>query len=149
MWKSFQRKARRARELSFADWLALTEAWFALFAFYFAVRWMSYARLSAAPNIEPNPSAALADARRLQRLVGWAARAHLLPMTCLVQSLSLRGMLARRGIGSALRIGAAKDPRGFHAHAWLEVDGEKVGESEDVEGLFHVLRGGTSPPTTS
>ena len=90
----------------------------------------------------------MAFARRLHRLVGWAARLHFLPMACLVQSLALQWMLARRGIFSQLQIGAAKDARGFRAHAWLEVDGEKVGESQDVDGIFRILRG-ASPPGTS
>jgi hypothetical protein len=44
---------------------------------------------------------------------------------CLVQSLVLTRMLARRGIASALVIGVA--PAGeFAAHAWIESDGIPV-----------------------
>ena len=148
MWNSLRHKARVARGLSFTDWLAFAEAWRALLVFYFALRWISYARLSAGRDSRLENSSALMEARRLHRFIGWAARLHLLPMTCLVQSLALRWMLARRGIAAQLKIGAAKDPRGFRAHAWLEVNEEKVGESQDVEGIFRVLRG-TSPQNTS
>lgn len=139
-------RLRLARGLSFSDWLSLLEAWWALVVFYFALRWMSLERLSQLDffNLKETRES-LADARRLHRLVGWAARLHLLPMTCLVQSLTLRWMLTRRGIASRLKIGASKDLRGFRAHAWLEMDEEKIGESQDVDGIFRVLTRSTLP----
>jgi len=66
---------------------------------------------------------------------------HLLSMTCLAQSLALRWMLNRRGISSQLKVGAANVLGTFHAHAWLEMDGEKIGESEDGNGIFRALVG--------
>ncbi len=33
----------------------------------------------------------------------------------------------------------------YDAHAWLEMDGEKIGESEDVNGIFRALAGHTLP----
>ncbi len=145
MWNRILHRLRLARGLSFSDWFSLIEAWWALVVFYFALRLMSLERLSAARDSKLENAPALTEARRLHRLVGWAARLHLLPMTCLVQSLTLRWMLMRRGIASRLRIGASKDLRGFRAHAWLEMDGEKIGESEDVDGIFRVLTRRTLP----
>lgn len=43
---------------------------------------------------------------------------------CLFSSLTLIGMLERRGIDQVLLIAAR--PRPFAAHAWVEVDGEPV-----------------------
>jgi Transglutaminase-like superfamily len=44
---------------------------------------------------------------------------------CLMRSLVLVGMLARRGVYSTVVIGVQADPR-FAAHAWVEVDGRPV-----------------------
>jgi hypothetical protein len=164
-------KLRLARELTPADWFSLLEAWWSLAYFYFALRLTSMERLSSgwspftflqdsrreevSPRNADNASEKLASARKLHRLVGWAARLHLLPMACLVQALALRWMLRRRGIVSQVKIGVQlsetrllKKTRGIHAHAWLEMDGEKVGESQDVDGVFRVLHG-ASPPGAS
>ena len=148
MWNRFRTSLNLARELSLADWLALVESWWVLTYYHFALRWVSLKRLMQPDLKTSNISECLSSARRLHRLVGWAARLHLLSMTCLVQSLALRWMLRRRGIASQLKIGATKISGSFHAHAWLEMDGEKVGESEDAIGIFRVLTRGTSPPTS-
>ena len=66
-------------------------------------------------------------------------------MTCLAQSLALRWMLNRRGIASELKIGATKVSSALRVHAWLEISGEKIGESEDVDGIFRALAGRTLP----
>lgn len=146
MWNRFQHRLRLARGLKFGDWLSLLEAWWALIVFYAALRWMSLERLSRWHASAPKETREkLAAARHLHRLVGWAAHLHILPMTCLVQSLSLRWMLRRRGIASSLKIGATREAGVVRAHAWLEMDGEKIGESEDVNGIFHVLTRSTSP----
>ncbi len=44
---------------------------------------------------------------------------------CLVRSLVLTGLLARRGVGSSLIIGVRPDPE-FVAHAWVEYAGEPL-----------------------
>ena len=140
MWKRLRDRARLACELSPSDWLSLLEAWLALTVYSLALHWASYERLSAAhPSDSPVHAPALMTARRLHHIVGLAARLHLLSMTCLVQSLSLHWMLKRRGIPSNLKIGAISLAGTVRAHAWLEMDGEKIGESEDVDGIFRVL----------
>ena len=150
MWKRLRDRARLARELSPSDWLSLLEAWLALTVYWLSLHWASYERLSATPPSDsPVHAPALITARRLHRIIGLAARLHLLSMTCLVQSLSLRWMLKRRGIPSSVRIGAVSVAGTVRAHAWLELDGEKIGESEDVDGLFRALSRGTFPPGTS
>jgi hypothetical protein len=73
-------------------------------------------------------------------LVSLAGRLHLPPMTCLPRALTLRRMLSRHAIPSKLRIGMNKAPTGMHAHAWVEVDGEAVGEPEDIADDFRVLQ---------
>ncbi|MDQ3493160.1 MAG: lasso peptide biosynthesis B2 protein [Chloroflexota bacterium] len=52
---------------------------------------------------------------------------HLLPTDsrCLMRSLVLTGLLARRGIASSLIIGVRPEPE-FSAHAWVEHAGEPL-----------------------
>ena len=45
---------------------------------------------------------------------------------CLPQAMAAKAMLARRGQGSALHLGAARAGDGLTAHAWLVVGGEVV-----------------------
>ena len=42
---------------------------------------------------------------------------------CLTQAVVLHAILARRGIGSQVFIGAARIDGSFRAHAWLKADG--------------------------
>lgn len=43
--------------------------------------------------------------------------------TCLVRAMAGARLFARHGHDSAIRIGVAKRPSGFGAHAWLEARG--------------------------
>ncbi len=45
-------------------------------------------------------------------------------------------MMRRRGIGTELRIGARKDNECFEAHAWVEIDGAVLNDTEDVDNRF-------------
>ena len=80
---------------------------------------------SRSPAPGPSSAAALQEARSL----GWAVArmlAHVPGDTrCLVRSLVLTRLLARRGISAKLVIGARPAPD-FLAHAWVEHDGEPV-----------------------
>jgi len=73
-----------------------------------------------------------ADAATKQtcRMVLAASRRLHAPGNCLERSLTLWWLLARHGIASHLRIGARKTGEKFEAHAWVERNGEAVGEPE-------------------
>jgi hypothetical protein len=143
---SLKHKTRIARQLTPSNWLSLAEAWWVLLAFYLALRWTSYERLSKNDILThtegSNPASQLDVAQRLGRLVVLASRLHLLPMTCLVRALALRWMLARHGIPSQLRIGANKSLEGLHAHAWVEIQGQAISEAAGTAEKFHVLVSG-------
>ena len=64
------------------------------------------------------------------RMVLAAARYSLISSTCLERSLALWWLLARRGIATQLRIGARKSGDRFEAHAWVERNGEAIGDPE-------------------
>lgn len=133
--KSLRHKLELAHSLSLGDWLALLEAWFALLAFWILLHLVSAERLRIpSPPWAGSlsiPANQLALAERLHRLVGWAARLHWPPKTCLLRSLTLRWMLARRGIDSRLRIGVRRVQADILAHAWIELAGQPVGETPD------------------
>ena len=141
--KSLKNKLLIARQLSLRDWLALAEAWWVLLSFYLALHWASYERLETSNRLVPakaaDPARALEIAHRLQRPVELAARLHLFSMTCLVRAFALRRMLHRRGIPATLRLGAYKSLAEIQAHAWVEVEGQAIGEGEDTIDRFKVL----------
>jgi Transglutaminase-like superfamily len=68
--------------------------------------------------------------QRVCRMVLAADRHSLLQNTCLERSLALWWLLARRGITTQLRIGARKSEGKFEGHAWVERNGEAIGEPE-------------------
>ena len=143
MWKSFRSKIITARQLSLREWLTLVEAWWTLFGFYLALRWLSYDRLKTLIRLnsaeKADPVRVLAIAQRLHKLVYLASRLHLLSMSCLPRAFTLRWMLGRRGIPAQVRIGMNKTSTGIHAHAWVDIEGETIGESEDVTERFKIL----------
>jgi hypothetical protein len=56
---------------------------------------------------------------------------------CLEQSLALYVLLRRRGVPAELRVGVQVYP--FHAHAWVELDGEPVNEDRELVEKFRAL----------
>jgi hypothetical protein len=111
-WKSFNRKVRKAIQLSARDWLTLTRAWGLLLGFRVALRFTALKRLEefACRAILPAPvsAEALIWARHTQGLVSLAAQYHLPPMTCLPRALALCRMASRRGLPVQLRLGMSK-----------------------------------------
>jgi hypothetical protein len=134
--KWLQAKSLLARGLCASDWLALFEAWWILLGYSLVLRWVSYDRIDRSPE---NGSHDILLAERLQRLVLWASRLHLISMTCLVQACTLRRMAGRRGIEARVLIGAARISTGILAHAWVEVDGRPIGETDGVAERFNPL----------
>jgi hypothetical protein len=71
-----------------------------------------------------------AKTEQVCRMVLAAARHSPMRINCLERSLALWWLLARRGIATQLRIGTRKSGEKFEAHAWVERNGEAVGEPE-------------------
>jgi hypothetical protein len=72
-------------------------------------------------------------------LAGHLAFCARVAAVCLVKAFALRWMLAQHGIPVQLRIGANKASEGIHPHTWVEIDGQPIGESEDITERFKVL----------
>lgn len=144
-------KLRTAREFSPADISSFMEAWCLLLYFSWSVHFTSLEKLTRSANPPTTVSIDSShDAHKMFRLVTWASRLHVFPMTCLMQSLTLRRMLSRKGIPSDLRIGALKTDAGYRAHAWLEVRGRVIGDENLVgEGFKTLLPAYCTSPTAS
>ena len=59
--------------------------------------------------------------------------------TCLRRSLLLWWILEQRGVSSDLRIGMIEGNGSLVGHAWVEIDGEPVGERKEKIGLYKIV----------
>lgn len=57
-------------------------------------------------------------------------------MKCLARSIALHHLLEKAGYDPVLRIGVVHQEQNFGAHAWVELDGEPLGEADDVGKRF-------------
>lgn len=74
---------------------------------------------------EEDPAGAYLAGLRLGRAVSRTLRLLPTDSRCLMRSLVLTGLLARRGMSSTLIIGVRPEPE-FTAHAWVEHAGEPL-----------------------
>ena len=117
-------RAQRRLLVEAALFLALARLAILVIPFRRIVPW-----LERSPDSPQRDAATIANVRQAveiaSRNVPWNA-------VCLPQAMACKAMLARRGQGSALHIGAAMgDVGGLTAHAWLVAGGEiVVGEDE-------------------
>ncbi len=105
-----------------------------------------------AASAEPTPVSAHVALSQTDRLRGlrWASAVdralRVLPgdRACLVRSQALRELLATDGLDrAAVRIGVRRGPRGFEAHAWVELDGTPIAEPVSLQGAFASFDGVT------
>lgn len=77
------------------------------------------------------------DPQTVDRIV-WlvTATGRMLGCLCLVRSMALSRMLARRGVVTELRIGVHTESGVLSAHAWVERDGRVLDDGTDT-GRFH------------
>lgn len=73
-----------------------------------------------------------------------AARHLFFRTNCLERSLALWWLLRRRGIASDLRIGARKESELFEAHAWIELNGVVLNDSDGAHLHFAPFTGETT-----
>lgn len=76
-------------------------------------------RFGGDPGVHPSPTGEAVLGARLGRAVVRTLRLLPTDSRCLMRSLVLTRILARRGVDSALVIGVAVEPE-FAAHAWVE-----------------------------
>jgi len=78
--------------------------------------------------------------RRSSDFVELAARNHIYPMTCLRRSLAMQTLLSKRGVNTDLFIGVRRNQEKLEAHAWLEYQGQPIGEKDPPTGQFTPLK---------
>lgn len=83
------------------------------------------ARTIGSPAVEIPPTGARCEAERLGAIVGAVLDRLPTDSRCLIQSLVLTRLLARRSIDARVILGVSVDA-GFKAHAWVEHEGSPV-----------------------
>ena len=141
------RKLRRLSELSASELLVF----FQLTAFAVAARFaLTFLRLSRVAEFVARGannrflrSLPLFQNRyeitRLTRLADYAARATRPGGPCLVRSLLLFWLLKARGEAAELLIGVSKEAAALNSHAWIETQGNIIGDSLEMTGRFAPL----------
>ena len=129
------------RNISRAEGLALGRAGMILLAADVSLRLLPFPRVERL--FMPRYPATGSGGEEAVSLCAWAtgaaARHHLWPMRCLPSSLCLRWMLGRAGLPARLRLGVARDGGRLLAHAWVELAGRPVGETEEGIAPFAPL----------
>ena len=69
----------------------------------------------------------------INRAAVWYPR----PMQCLPRSAAATWLLRRRGVPAVMVIGVRKMP--FYAHAWVEVGGRVVNDTQQVQALYPAI----------
>ena len=81
------------------------------------------------------------ESQSASRMLDVASRRGLVRGNCLSRSIALCWLLRRRGIPAQLRIGARKIGNQLEAHAWVEVAGRAVNDSDDVQTRYAPFAG--------
>ena len=130
--------------MSGAQCLLLVEAAFSLALARLAILVIPFRRivpwLERSPDSPQRNAVAIATVRQAVEI---AARNVPWNAVCLPQAMACKAMLARRGQGSALHIGAAMgDGGGLMAHAWLVAGGEIVIGEDESDNVTPLARFG-------
>jgi hypothetical protein len=132
-WTEFWRLPRGERRfvLRAAVMLSLTAAALRVLGF---PRWKRTLEkfLPREPASALDADSRLAFARALSRVAEKAERRGPRRPNCLERSLVLWWLLRRRGLPAELRIGARKRDAQLEAHAWVELEGQVLNDSEVV-----------------
>lgn len=83
-----------------------------------------------------------------RRMTEAASRHGVARGSCLSKSIVLWHLLRRQGLEATVHVGGRKDSRLFEAHAWVELDGRTVNDSEDMRERFTRLEGQVSGALT-
>lgn len=83
----------------------------------------------------------LNEARAAARMIEAASRYGIARGNCLSKSVAVWWLLQRKGINAELRIGVRRADEGLEAHAWVELDGEILNDTEDVRESFAAFEG--------
>ena len=140
-WLKFWRLRRLEKKLLLVSFLLLPLT-------ALAVRTVGFKRLKTAlASLVPLQETALPRSNEIlvdrailvEKIVRVAAWHGFCRSNCLHQSLVLWLLLRRQGLASQIRFGANKDDGKFKAHAWVEISGKPLNESEDVYQRYAIF----------
>lgn len=120
-------------------------AWLLLFWVELGLRRFSYTRVSQwfTPKQDRTYTTESKDAtqqiKRIWQLVDMASRNHILTITCLRRSLVAQRLISKQGIPVELHFGVKKDNGRIQAHAWLEYQGQVIGDPEQLTQAYEPL----------
>ena len=136
-WLKVRGLARWERWILIQSLLALPVTALAL-RFVGVRRWQSVlgGRRGDKPARLSTVSSQTEKARRIAMLVNIASHHGVYRSTCLHQSLVLWWLLKAKEIESDIRFGARKDHSKLAAHAWVELDGIVLNDSDGVSDRF-------------
>ncbi len=140
-----RRKLDQASKLTSREWRFFIYAWLLLLWVELALRFFSFTRVSQWFAAKPSSESTsyLADQnntiQRTWQLVDMASRNHILQITCLRRSLVTQKLLSQQGIPVVLRFGVNREGGRFRAHAWLEYQGQAIGEAEPLSQAYEAL----------
>ena len=146
-FRSLRRRLRFLCAFSREDYWILGKAWILLLVTELGLRTVSLQRtqwLLRYPKRDAKSvpeTSTMATAARLGRLVDLAGQYHLLTVRCLSRALVLQRLLGQRGVVTDLQIGVRRECDTIRAHAWLEADGQLVGEpGANSDGFTRLVR---------
>jgi hypothetical protein len=134
----FWRLSRRLQAVALEAAVALAATWAGLRLVGFR-RWKTLLVRLAPPKpdaTQPLDPARIEMARDIARIQQAVSRHLIFHTSCLEQSLVLWWLATRRGIPAELRIGARKQAGRFEAHAWVELGGLVLNDSEEAHLHF-------------
>lgn len=135
------RKLGRFLHMSHRQRLLLLEAVAMLGAARLALLTLPFGRVAAWLQRAPNPGRHdSATVLAVRDAVTVAARNVPWNAVCLPQAMAAKVMLARRGQGSALHLGARAEGGGIAAHAWLVAGDEIVVGEAGIAGMAPLAR---------
>jgi len=137
------RKLRRAAALAPADWLALGRAALVLAFIRVGLATLGYGRVRGfldgrSPATEPG-GGDVAELERLALAVDIAARHSPGEVACLPRALTLYRLARGAGAPATLRFGVLRPGDRLLAHAWVEIEGEVLGDRPDIGEGFAPL----------
>jgi hypothetical protein len=145
VFSRYARALRKLISLGPGAWFALLEAQWALLVAQALVMTRPHGRLTSphAARSSAPPSGEVArvdEARQVARWLNRAADYGVFRPLCLVRSVALCRLLEARGIrGGVIRVGVRVAGGGFAAHAWVEYDGQVLGDAEAHVATFAEL----------
>lgn len=139
----YRRAAPKLRTLGWRDWIALGKAQIALLRAQHELKRRPVGEfVHAGSVVRPSAGDQADEVRRLALAMRRAASFGVFRPKCLARSIGLRRLIEDAGIsGANVRVGVQMISGRFIAHAWVEYNGEVVGDDPEFVARYQPLTG--------